>query len=74
MTKEEDTDYGILMPKELAEEALNSHNCIGAAYTYNVPVFPQWKMKEKEKTQVETIYELKEAAGKYLNYVYTGNC
>lgn len=39
MTKEEDTDYGILMPKELAEEALNSHNCIGAAYTYNVPVF-----------------------------------
>lgn len=36
--------------------------------------FPRYKMTELPATPVNKIYELKEAAGKYLNYVYAGNC
>ncbi len=36
--------------------------------------FPQWKMADREPTDVKVIYALAEAARKYLKYVYTGNC
>ena len=36
--------------------------------------FPQFHMREKRATEVKQVYKLAEAAGKYLKYVYTGNC
>lgn len=36
--------------------------------------FPQYHMREKRATEVKQVYKLAEAAGKYLKYVYTGNC
>lgn len=36
--------------------------------------FPRYRMGEVEATPVETVYALAERAGKYLKYVYTGNC
>lgn len=36
--------------------------------------FPQWKMMDREATNVDLIYNLVHEAKKYLKYVYTGNC
>ena len=36
--------------------------------------FPRYQMKDREATDVGHIYRLKETAGCYLSYVYTGNC
>lgn len=36
--------------------------------------FPQYRMKDRNATDVKTIYRLRDAAGKYLKHVYTGNC
>lgn len=36
--------------------------------------FPRYQMKDREATDVGHIYQLKETAGRYLSYVYTGNC
>ena len=36
--------------------------------------FPRWKMQDREVADVRKVYRLAEEAGKYLNYVYTGNC
>lgn len=36
--------------------------------------FPRWKMQDREAADVRKVYRLAEEAGKYLNYVYTGNC
>lgn len=36
--------------------------------------FPRYRMKDRSATDVKTIYRLRDAAGKYLKYVYTGNC
>lgn len=36
--------------------------------------FPQWKMLDKDSTNVSVIYELAEESRKYLKHVYTGNC
>lgn len=36
--------------------------------------FPRYHMQEKAPTPVQTVYRLRDAAGKYLKYVYTGNC
>ncbi len=36
--------------------------------------FPQYQMEDREATEVKKIYELREAAGGYLKYVYVGNC
>lgn len=35
--------------------------------------FPQYKMKNLSKTPIETLYELKAVAEKYLKFVYLGN-
>lgn len=35
--------------------------------------FPRYQMKDREATDVGHIYQLKETAGRYLSYVYTGN-
>lgn len=45
----------------------------------NIPLhitrfFPQWEMSDREPTPVFTIYQLSQAARKYLKYVYEGNC
>lgn len=36
--------------------------------------FPRYQMRGIEATAVKKIYTLAETAGKYLKYVYTGNC
>lgn len=36
--------------------------------------FPRYRMTDKAATNVERVYELADTAGKYLIYVYTGNC
>lgn len=36
--------------------------------------FPRYQMSDKTATKVENVYSLADAAGKYLKYVYTGNC
>lgn len=36
--------------------------------------FPRYKMQDRPATEVENVYALADAAGKYLKYVYTGNC
>ena len=36
--------------------------------------FPRYRMKDRSATDVKTIYRLRDAAGKNLKYVYTGNC
>ena len=36
--------------------------------------FPCFHMTDRLATPVDTVYKLAEAAGEYLNYVYTGNC
>lgn len=36
--------------------------------------FPCFHMTDRPATSVDTVYRLAEAAGEYLDYVYTGNC
>ena len=36
--------------------------------------FPRYRMQERTPTDVESVYRLAEAAGRYLDYVYVGNC
>ena len=36
--------------------------------------FPRYRMADRKATDVELIYRLRDAAGKYLKHVYTGNC
>ncbi len=36
--------------------------------------FPRYKMQDCPATEVKNVYALAETAGKYLKYVYTGNC
>ncbi len=36
--------------------------------------FPRYHMMDREPTEVRNVYELRNIAGKYLKYVYTGNC
>lgn len=36
--------------------------------------FPRWRMTDRAATPVSTVYDLAEAAGRYLEHVYTGNC
>lgn len=36
--------------------------------------FPRYRMTNKEATKVEQVYRLAEAARKYLEYVFVGNC
>lgn len=36
--------------------------------------FPRYRMTDRKATDVELVYRLRDAAGKYLKHVYTGNC
>jgi pyruvate formate lyase activating enzyme len=36
--------------------------------------FPRWKMKDRNATDVNKVFELAGIAREYLNYVYEGNC
>ncbi len=36
--------------------------------------FPRYRMSDQKATPVQTVYQLAEAAGKYLEHVFTGNC
>lgn len=36
--------------------------------------FPRWKMTDREATNVKRVYDLAEAARKYLDCVWVGNC
>ena len=35
---------------------------------------PQYKYAHKQPTEIKTMHRLREIAGKYLQYVYLGNC
>lgn len=52
---------------------------VGALTGKDIPLhitrfFPRYHMTDREATAVEKIYSLAETAGKYLKYVYVGNC
>ena len=36
--------------------------------------FPRYHMTDREATDIKRVYELADAAGRYLPYVYVGNC
>ena len=36
--------------------------------------FPQYRMRDRAATETAQVYRLAEAAGKYLKYVFVGNC
>lgn len=36
--------------------------------------FPRYRMMDRDATDVRAVYRLRDAAGKHLKYVYTGNC
>ena len=36
--------------------------------------FPRYRMTDRKATDVGEVYRLRDAAGKYLKYVDTGNC
>lgn len=36
--------------------------------------FPRYHMQDRKATDVDKVYSLAKTAGKYLNYVYVGNC
>ena len=36
--------------------------------------FPRYRMTDRDAADVREVYRLRDASGKYLKYVYTGNC
>ncbi len=61
-------------PEEM-EEAARWLASLDTELPYHVSrFFPQWKMADREATDVKVIYNLAEGARKYLKHVYTGNC
>lgn len=61
-------------PEEMEEEA-EWIASLGREIPLHVSrFFPQYRMREKRATEVKQVYKLAETAGKYLKYVYTGNC
>ena len=36
--------------------------------------FPRYRMTDRKPTDIAAIYELRDVAGRYLRWVYTGNC
>ena len=62
-----------------SEEQIASAARFIASVDKNIPLhlsrfFPQYHLTDRAATSVPLIYSLAETAGKYLNYVYTGNC
>jgi len=60
--------------QEMEEEA-----CWIASINEEMPLhvsrfFPRYQMADSLATKVENVYALADVAGKYLKYVYTGNC
>ncbi|MBP7344338.1 MAG: AmmeMemoRadiSam system radical SAM enzyme [Clostridia bacterium] len=60
------------------EEIVNASRWI-ASIDENIPYhitafYPRYKFSDKEPTSSEQIYNLVKQAGKYLKYVYAGNC
>ena len=50
-------------------------NLIGKSVPLHITrFFPRFNMTDRKATDVGLIYKLADAAGKYLDYVYTGNC
>ena len=53
----------------------NDGRCIGKEIPLHISrFFPRFKMMDRDATDVPLVYELADAAGKNLKYVYTGNC
>ncbi|MBQ1521063.1 MAG: radical SAM protein, partial [Clostridia bacterium] len=36
--------------------------------------FPRFHMRDRQPTDIKTVYRLADIAGERLKYVYTGNC
>lgn len=71
-----DTDDELI---EMCEWISGLKNSKGKVIGKDIPLhisrfFPRFFMADKEATDVELIYHLKDVASKYLKYVYTGNC
>lgn len=52
---------------------------VGVAVGKDIPLhvtrfFPMYRMADRKATEVEKVYRLAEIAGKYLKYVFVGNC
>lgn len=64
--------------QEIEEEAAwiaSVEKCAGK----NIPLhvtrfFPRYHMTDRDATETEQVYRLAEAAGRYLEYVFAGNC
>lgn len=64
--------------QEIEEEAAwiaSVEDCAGK----NIPLhvtrfFPRYHMTDRDATETEQVYRLAEAAGRYLEYVFAGNC
>ena len=61
--------------RELAEWASRLKNPDGEAVPLHVTrFFPRFRMRDREATDVRTVYKLAETAREFLPFVYTGNC
>ena len=61
--------------KWISELKDESGHIIGPSVPLHISrFFPRFHMTDRKATDVSLIYRLAERAGKYLSYVYTGNC
>lgn len=61
-------------PEEMEEEAKWVSSVNKKIPLHISRFYPQYKMTDRDATSVDMIYELRDIASNYLNYVYTGNC
>ncbi len=70
----------LIVPEENdSEEEMDALSQWIASLSPDIPLhisrfFPRFHMEEKDATEVDVIYRLKDIAKKHLHYVYTGNC
>ncbi|MCK9303075.1 MAG: radical SAM protein, partial [Bacteroidales bacterium] len=69
----------VVPEKNDSEEEISAIAQWLASIDKNIPYhisrfFPCYKMADVLPTPVKTVYRLADIAGRYLNYVYTGNC
>ena len=77
--KQEFINIGLQLDTDSTEEEMAELTDWVAGISNEIPLhisrfFPQFKMTDREATDVGHIYRLAELAGEKLKYVYTGNC
>ncbi|HPF56355.1 MAG TPA: radical SAM protein, partial [Clostridiales bacterium] len=61
-------------PKEIEDEAKWLASVNPEIPLHLSRFFPRYKMNDHRSTPIETIYDLRNIAAKYLKYVFFGNC